>query len=117
MSKMKRSDWSSRNPIPQTAIDKFHEKVNALAKREFGTDDCGECPVEVRVTDRTRYSSNRFMDVPYTHGPKWDGPEILLSDVLQHMDILNVNVSIAHNATSNFMTMMRHWKRNNRIKA
>jgi hypothetical protein len=61
------NDWS---PLDTKQLDTFASKLDTLAKQTFGIDQDGDCPVSVRVLDRSRYEPMHWWVVPYEHTAK-----------------------------------------------
>jgi len=112
---MKKTIYSSRNPIPEAVLDKFRRKLRTLIKNHFGTDFDPDCPIDVNVVDRTRCEPDHYVTVPYTHGAKWDGEKIDLNDVIDQMIRLTINVNQANDAMRRFATLVQHWRSESRI--
>jgi hypothetical protein len=52
-------------PVTDEVLAKFDDELNELAKRTFGVNEDGECPITVGVLDRSRYQYQHWVPVPY----------------------------------------------------
>lgn len=64
--KYKFNDWSG----PLEGFDKWRNSLYAAAKLEFGIDQDGDCPVDIKVIDRTKYWPDHYWLIPYDHRAK-----------------------------------------------
>lgn len=55
------------NPVDTKKLWKFADKLRAMLKKEFGTDDEGDPRVELELVDRSRYFRPYCQPVPYSH--------------------------------------------------
>jgi len=102
--KYKHNDWMT--PLDQKKFNAFCTKVNEAARREFGVDQDGDCPVQLRVTDRTRFEPVHYLNVPYGHKFDERTPHKVLVD---HLATLVCNMGIASEAVKTFVSLMRNW--------
>ena len=57
-----KANWKTEQRQFRTILRQFHDKVARLAEEMFETDDKGELPVYVRITDRTAWNHNVVED-------------------------------------------------------
>lgn len=88
---MKKEDYSSKNPIPEKDLEDFYKTISALAKKTFGTDSEGDCPVEIELTDRSRCERLHFVNMPY---PDWNKTNI--KRIEKRFKVANLNLSVAN---------------------
>jgi len=55
------------NGVDKDVLNEFREKVGALARETFSTDESGDLPVDIRVIDRTRFWVPHMSIIPHDH--------------------------------------------------
>lgn len=79
----------------------FENKIYAMAKEEFGTDDCLTQKVSVICVDRSRNQPLHYFQVPYSHKAKTEEEKDII------LDRLLSNLSIATEAMENYLKIKR----------
>lgn len=88
--------WTDKQVGPYLDRDKvgaFYEKVRAMAVKEFGEDCDGDIPLDIDITDRTRFERLHFLTIPYDDKVK--GPEeqaLLIQRLLANLKIASDHV-------------------------
>ena len=92
--------------VDQNKLSEFHDKVYAMARKEFGTDDEGKInKVSVILVDRSRYWPMHYFPVPYDHKAKTEEDKELI------LDRLLTNMKIATEALDIHLKCMRDERR------
>jgi hypothetical protein len=83
-------DWSH---VTDKEVSKFWTEVSNLAKRRFGIDVDGDCPIQVLVVNRARQASNNFDTLEHMHKAK--GASERLTIIRRNFRTAQANVAMA----------------------
>lgn len=87
---------------PLTGLDEWVEKIHEQACKKFGVDSDGDCPVNIRVIDRTKFAPDHWWSVPYEHEAK------TMDQLDKVEDMIARNLDIAIEAYRKFRQMKKH---------
>lgn len=83
-------DWDH---VKDADVDKFYREVVMLAKKRFGIDCDGDCPIDVTIINRARQQSNHFGTLEHLH--KIENQAEKIKAVRRNLRTANANASMA----------------------
>lgn len=93
--------------IDQKKLQRFLERINEEAKKEFGEFEDGGALIEVEVTDRTRFERSHYIPILYDHKAVTD------EDRRQIENGVFLNLSLAYHAIETWQklrSIRESWK-------
>jgi hypothetical protein len=83
------NETSSHTPVEDSEIKELYDIFYDIVMQKYDQDCDGDLPVQVRIIDKTKYSSNNFFPVPHL------STEASLPEIQEYLRYASTNVSMA----------------------
>lgn len=117
LTEYRESDNGGWAPVTEDDLDRFYDIICELIALKWSEDCDGDRPIEVDVTDRTRYHRLHYTPVPYTHDMEHgrDMKRLFESELFgRYQAAVTMNHNIAHGEMERYHQMLSDMARNTR---